>query len=98
MKPFHVLSEAERNQIVKKIHEEYIQEVRKMEHLSDEECRKIAKEVHEAFEEAVAHATKTAEELNRISREKAIAQIEQEKQDQKLLKKMKGSFFKRLFG
>lgn len=92
-----VLSEEERARIVKEIHQSYKEESRKMIKLTDEECKQIAKEVHEAYEDAVRKVARDSEILNRLSHERAVAKITQEKEDKKLLKEMKGSFFKRLF-
>lgn len=93
-----VLSDGERAKIVREIHYSYREEVKKMIQLSDEECKKIAQEVHEDYEKIVAKVAKDCEFLNKMSHERAVAQIEQEKQDKKLLNEMKGSFIKRLFG
>ena len=93
-----VLSDEERDKIVREIHYSYKEEVKKMIRLSDEECKKIAEEVHQAYEDAVKKVAQQSEEWNRLSRERAVAKVEQEKQDKKLLNEMKGSFFKRLFG
>lgn len=92
------LSDEERNKIVREIHFSYREEVKKMSRLSNEEIQQIAEEVHRDYEEAVKKVAQDSEFLNKLARERAIAQIEQEKQDKKLLKEIRGSFFKRLFG
>lgn len=92
------LSDEERNKIVREIHYSYREEVKKMSRLSNEEIKQIAEEVHRDYEEVVKKVAQDSEILNRLSHERAVAKIEQEKQDKKSLKEMKGSFFKRLFG
>ena len=92
-----VLSDEERNQIVREVHQSYKEEAHKMIRLSDEECKKIASEVHQDFKRAVEEATRTGAELDRLSLERSLAKVKQEKQDKKLINEMKGSFFKRLF-
>lgn len=93
-----ILSDEERAQIVREIHYSYREEAKKMIRLSDEEIKQIAEEVHEAYEDAVKQVAKDSEFLNRLAHERAVAKIEQEKQDKKLAKEIKGSFIKRLFG
>lgn len=92
-----VLSDEERSKIVRDIHYSYKEEVKKMSRLSNEEIKQIAEEVHRDYEEVVKKVAQDSEFLNRLAHDRAVAQIEQEKQDKKLLKEMKGSFFKRLF-
>lgn len=92
-----VLSDDERARIVREIHYSYKEEARKMIRLSDEELQKIASEVRQDYKKAVEEATLMGAELDRLSHERAVAKVEQEKQDKKLLNEMKGSFFKRLF-
>lgn len=100
-----VLSDEERGQIIKEIHQSYKEEVNKMIRLSDEECRKIAQQVHEDFEEVCKKVAQDCAILNRISHEKAVAAaakerqekkrlLEQERQEKKLIEEMKPSFFK----
>lgn len=92
-----VLSDEERARIVRDIHQSYKEESKKMARLSNEELTKIAQEVRQDFQKALEEATLTGAELDRLSHERAIAKVEQEKRDKKLLNEMKGSFFKRLF-
>lgn len=91
------LSDEERTKIVKDIHESYKREVR-MIRLSDEECRKIAQQVHEDFERISKRVAQDMEILNKSSHERAVARIEQERQDKKLINKMKPSLIGWLFG
>lgn len=92
------LSDEERNKIVREIHYSYREEVKKMSRLSNEEIKQIAEEVHRDYEEVVKKVAQDSKFLNKLAHERAIAKIEQEKQDKKLLKEMRGSFLKRLFG
>jgi len=62
--------------------------------LSDEECKKIEEEVDAAYERAVQRVAAMRIEVH----ERALAKFEQDKLDKNLVKEMKGSFFKRLFG
>jgi ClpP class serine protease len=62
--------------------------------LSDEECKKIEQEVDAAYERAVQRVAAMRIEVH----ESTVAKFEQDKLDKNLVKEMKGSFFKRLFG
>jgi len=96
-----ILSDKDRAQIVKDIHQSYNKEVQKMIKLSDEECKKIAEEVHRDFEEVLKKVAKDSEYLNNLARKKAEAKAKQEKEEAKLLQEMKPSvirWFLNLFG
>lgn len=92
-----VLSDEERDQIVKEIHQSYKEEARQMIKLSDEECKRIASEVHQDYKRAVEEATQTGAELDRLSFERSLAKVKQTKDDKKLLNEMKPSLIRWLF-